>query len=340
MKLITHVTATATAAAVALCLAGTASARTLHDESNDGDLSDNSLVPTDLGKLRIGSNQIVARFNKEQPDFFTITVPPGLVLDALRVERWDAEPFEDIAFMAVQRGTSYTAPVPGPTTADGLLGWSHLRSTQVGKDDILFEFALANIPSAEAGLDEVFRDEAEGAYDFLPDDEAETLRNALRTLGTKWAPGATGFDTPLGPGTYTFWLRQGSPTVIGIDLDFVASAADPTDLAANATIAVSKSYNRSHPAPLQGAHVYGYIYVFVEPLHLEGEADRALFYIDGHLRKTEYRAPFDLGGTYNGGRHAGAFNTRRLSRGWHQLVVEIELLNGHVIHRAADFYVQ
>ena len=327
-------------AALGLCVAGTASARTLHDEAHDGDLSDNAIVPTDLGKLRIGSNLISARFNKAQPDFFTITVPPGLVLDALRLKSWDAKPFEDIAFMAVTRGTAYTATVPGPTTADGIFGWSHLRSTQVGKEDFLFEFAVSDVPSDEAGLDDVFRAEARNAYGFLDDEaEIETLREALRNLGSRWAPGAEGFDTPLGPGSYSFWLRQGSDTVIGVDLDFVARAADPTELAANATIAVSKRSNRSYPAPLQGARVSGHIYVFVEPLHLEGEADRARFYIDGNLARTEYRAPFDLGGTYSGGRHAAAFNTRHLSRGWHQLVVEIELLNGHVIHRAADFYV-
>lgn len=37
------------------------------------------------------------------------------------------------------------------------------------------------------------------------------------------APGAQGFDAPLGPGTYSFWVRQGGPDIADWNLNFVVT---------------------------------------------------------------------------------------------------------------------
>ena len=79
------------------------------------------LIPTSVGE------------NAEFPDYFTFTVPEGLVLTEIALHSWTASPtFEDIAFFAVQEGTQFDFVFPNENQenpADPLLGWSHLRNT-------------------------------------------------------------------------------------------------------------------------------------------------------------------------------------------------------------------
>lgn len=73
----------------------------------------------------------------------------------------------------------------------------------------------------------------------------------------------------------------------------------------------SKFPNRSGAASLDGATVSGSIYVFVDP---ESDVQKVQFYIDGVLRQTERRAPYDLAGTDSDGT-AFPFNTNELDDG-------------------------
>ncbi len=237
----------------------TATAGILYDESATGaiDLSNVNLEPTFLGSLDKGSNTLNANFNAEFPDYFTLVVPEGLALTNIALNSWQAtdefgaSTFEDIAFFAVQTGNTfdfeYRASDPPGNRAVGLLGWSHLRTTQLldsqvgdtlipASDKILLEMSRSNTNSLTNGIDAIYQAEADSdPYAGLDDRDALTER--LRTLSTTWEFGAEGFSLPLESGVYSFWLRQGSPTLIEVDLDFqTASTPEPFSLIALATV--------------------------------------------------------------------------------------------------------
>ena len=206
-----------------------------YNEASQGDLSDDGLNPTSLGELSLGTNSLTATFNagtsNPSPDYFTFNVPEGLVLKNIVLNSWESEPnFEDIAFFAVQQGTvfDYVFPNELENPAEGLLGWSHLRSTQVGDEEkILLEMSVSNLNPEDSGLKEIYEAEANNnpyspeQIARLPEDVTEEdLINNLANLPETWAPGATGFSLPLESGDYSFWLRQGSDINITVDLDF------------------------------------------------------------------------------------------------------------------------
>ena len=236
----------------------TATAGILYDESANGaiDLSNVNLEPTFLGSLGEGSNTLNATFNAESPDYFTLVIPEGLALTNIALNSWQAtdefgaSTFEDIAFFAIKRGNTFdfdlAAGEPG-NRAVGLLGWSHLRTTQLldsqvgdtlipASDKILLEMSRSNTNSLTNGIDEIYQAEADSdPYAGL--DDRDTLTERLRTLSTTWESGADGFSLPLESGVYSFWLRQGSDTLIEVDLDFqTASTPEPFSLIALATV--------------------------------------------------------------------------------------------------------
>ncbi|MDJ0742052.1 MAG: hypothetical protein QNJ32_01685 [Xenococcaceae cyanobacterium MO_167.B27] len=184
------------------------------------------LIPTSVGE------------NAEFPDYFTFTVPEGLVLKEIALNSWTASPtFEDIAFFAVQEGTQFDFVFPNENQenpADTLLGWSHLRNTQVGDSDkILLEMSRSNTNSLDNGIDDIYQAEADNnpysEIEELTPEEQETLTQNLRNLSSRWASGADGFSLPLESGDYYFWLRQGSPILIEVDLDFKTASTSVTE---------------------------------------------------------------------------------------------------------------
>ena len=216
------------AVTAALSLATSSQAATLWDEAIDGDLSSDGLAPTQLGELLPGSNILDATFNagseNPDPDYFTFVVPEGSVLSGIELLAWETEPvFEDIAFFAVQSGPVFDFVVPEDrSNADGLLGWSHLRSTQVGTNKILTELSVSNESHVESGVAEFYAEEVALYPDALLAEFPE-LPERLLDLTDQWVPGAAGFDVPLEAGTYSFWLRQGSDVSIATELDFQTS---------------------------------------------------------------------------------------------------------------------
>ena len=209
------------------------------------DLSSDRLNPTNIGRLRFGRNYIDTEFARDDFDYFTVTVPHWLVLEKIYLTSWETRPcFEDVGFFAIVSGDSFDFEFPNPENpenpAEGLLGWTHLRSTQVESDlgicggDVLCEMGLANSSPGESGLTETYNAEAGidtgiNPYDaitgqticddFTPSD----LQARLVNLSNSWAPGAEGFSGPLGPGEYSFWLRQGSDTRVKAKLVLVTT---------------------------------------------------------------------------------------------------------------------
>lgn len=224
---------------IALCassvgMAANAETFSLWNEDTDGDLSDLGFSPTQLKPLSLGSNLLRATFNagsdNPSPDYFTIDIPEGQVLTHINLLEWEAKPtFEDIAFMAVQEGTSFTFEVPEDrSNAKGLLGWTHLRSTQVGSNKVLTELSTSNLPPSESGAAASYKAEAKTyPAELLAADPG--LPDRLIALGEQWVPGAKGFETPLGAGKYSFWLRQGSDTNITTEFDFKTALAETED---------------------------------------------------------------------------------------------------------------
>ena len=50
-------------------------------------------------------------------------------------------------------------------------------------------------------------------------------QDILPTMGN--GPGSQGFSAPLGPGDYSFWVRQGGPDAATWDLNFVVESSTP-----------------------------------------------------------------------------------------------------------------
>ncbi len=207
------------------------------------DLSNDRLQPTNLGRLRLGVNTIEAEFARDDFDYFTVKVPRWLVLDQIRLIKWDTRPcFEDVGFFAVVEGDSFDFVFPNTqdpnNPAAGLLGWTHLRSTLVDstagicQGDIICEMGLANLPPVDSGLSATYDEEAgiatgENPYANIPAEQicdgvdAAGLQARLVNLSNSWAPGAEGFVGPLGPGKYSFWLRQGSDTRVAVKMELI-----------------------------------------------------------------------------------------------------------------------
>jgi hypothetical protein len=200
-----------------------ASASILHNEDVDGDLSNMGSAPTNVGDLMLGSNSLKATFNAgmsaPDPDYFTFTIPKGLALKEILLNSWGAsDGMEDIAFFAVETGATFDfdlSSAPPDSRATGLLGWSHIRSAQVvGTHDednkILIEMSLADEDPENTIVGDFYQEEKNNL--------SPTGDNSF--LIDRWESGAEGFKLPLGPGEYSFWLRQGSDVKITVELNF------------------------------------------------------------------------------------------------------------------------
>lgn len=119
--------------AVALSLlfvVGSVSADSSYDEAIDGDLSDDRFNPTSL-VFSPGVNRITSSSVAGDRDYFTVHIPTGLQLYALILT--DFVSVDDVAFVAVQAGTTFTEP---PDAADpaNILGYMHHGAAHVGTD--------------------------------------------------------------------------------------------------------------------------------------------------------------------------------------------------------------
>ena len=93
-----------------------------HAEATAGDLSGDRANPTTL-PLVVGGNVITATSVRGDVEYFHSAVPLGHQLTALLVT--DYASTDDISFVAVQRGTTFSEPTTGTDIAQ-LLGYSHM----------------------------------------------------------------------------------------------------------------------------------------------------------------------------------------------------------------------
>jgi len=103
-------------------------------------------------------------------------------------------------------------------------------------------------------------------------------------------------------------------------------------------LSVSSSADRSGTISLAGATLSGKAYIFLTPLFPDGDIDQVDFFLDGSFFKTELWAPYDLMGTYDGGKPA-PFDTRKLDNGSHSVRAKIVFAAGEVEAVASRFSV-
>jgi hypothetical protein len=106
-----------------------------HDESIDGDLSNDRLAPTAF-VLASGNNTFVTnqRCNASgrDIDYFTVEVPTGQQLSSVVLDAYVSDP-NNLAFVGLQAGSTFTADASSATEAD-LLGGMIYGANEIGQD--------------------------------------------------------------------------------------------------------------------------------------------------------------------------------------------------------------
>ncbi|MEM7113363.1 MAG: hypothetical protein AAF614_13085 [Chloroflexota bacterium] len=104
----------------------------VYEEETDGDLSGDGLMPTAVS-LDLGSNFLIGATVAGDLDYVTVSIPTHMQLDAILLT--DYVSVDDVSFIAVQAGATFTEPPTG-TDVNNLLGWSHFGAGagQVGTD--------------------------------------------------------------------------------------------------------------------------------------------------------------------------------------------------------------
>jgi hypothetical protein len=212
--------------------------------SQNGDLSNDRFNPTIIGTLALGNNQIRFEIRNTEPglpasrdlEYFSVTVPDGLIFDQLILDRYTATATgggtatDQIAFIALQRRTDFNNPPqftepPQPRDANG-----NLVTTNPAN---LLGYAL---PGTQVAANSITRPESQGVVitpgnDLLPALGLTTGRPA-QPNGSIFPP-PIGFTPPLSAGEYIFWVQQTAPGITGIQLNFVISPIpEPTSVLA------------------------------------------------------------------------------------------------------------
>jgi hypothetical protein len=98
-----------------------ANAVVFHNESINGDLSGDRLNPAAYS-LTLGINSLIATSNTGDREYVKLTLPPATQLSQLVLSSYAGT--DQIAFIGVQAGSTFTEPPTGTNVAN-LLGWSH-----------------------------------------------------------------------------------------------------------------------------------------------------------------------------------------------------------------------
>lgn len=106
---------------IAIALSAPASADVFHDESVDGDLSNDGLAPTAFA-LTLGKNSLLATSVQGDREYVALTIPVGMSLSKIILVSYDG--LDETAFIGVQAGAQFTEPPTGTDVAN-LLGWTH-----------------------------------------------------------------------------------------------------------------------------------------------------------------------------------------------------------------------
>ena len=162
-----------------LAVLPTAAGAFSYSESIDGELSADRLNPTAL-VASPGSNTLSGSTQVGDLEYVRITLPSGLELGSIVLTAVTST--DDVAFIAVQQGTTFTV-TPATATPAALYGYTHFGSGPL----------------------------AGGA----------TLGNdMLDDMGAAF--GAIGFTPPPVGSEFTFWIQQTQNIPFAYTLDFVA----------------------------------------------------------------------------------------------------------------------
>ena len=102
------------------------------------------------------------------------------------------------------------------------------------------------------------------------------------------------------------------------------------------SLKVSKSPDRSNPAPLEDQVLSGNVYIFVNPIFPESDITKVKFFVNGYKVKTEWYAPYDLRGTLES-MEAAPLRTWRLRNGKYTLRADITFNSGGILSESAAF---
>jgi hypothetical protein len=126
----TRLNAPAGALLALLCMPAPSWAAFVYDETIDGDLSGDGLNPTvliaDFGKNVLSGTTVAGDL-----DYLTFNVAAGFTLEMVILA--DYESLDNLSFMAVQSGSTFTEPPVGTDPAN-LLGWVHFGGALEGSD--------------------------------------------------------------------------------------------------------------------------------------------------------------------------------------------------------------
>jgi len=135
-----------------------------YDEAVSGDISDDPNNPLALD-LAEGTTRLSATTGGGDQEYVTVVVPDGFQLASIDLESYSPN---DVAFVGVQEGSTFTEPLDNTADVSELLGYTLFGASAVGTD------ILDNIGNGSNGAN------------F----------------------GGQGFEGPLPAGTYTFALQQ------------------------------------------------------------------------------------------------------------------------------------
>jgi hypothetical protein len=173
-------------AALCALLAAAPAKATIYDEGVSGDLSNDKAAPTAL-TLTAGSNSVIGTVNGfdngDGQDWVSFTIPTGFVMTSYVNSIYGSA--DDQGFTGFQFGSSFSGD---EFTAGSYAGYAHFGFAATNPD--------GSPPSSTVGVD------------LLP-----------LMANSSFAPGATGFTPPLGPGTYTFLIQQGNPVTTSYQFD-------------------------------------------------------------------------------------------------------------------------
>src|SRR5690349_7146155 len=106
---------------IALGTTAAANAQFVYDEDVDGDISGDRFNPT-VRDLALGTNWLVASSRQGDREYITLNILPGMQLEQIVLMDWLS--LDQIGFIAVQQGTTFTEPPTGANVAN-ILGYSH-----------------------------------------------------------------------------------------------------------------------------------------------------------------------------------------------------------------------
>ena len=160
-----------------------------YDEALDGDFSGLPDAPTEV-VLDEGSNRLVGMLDgsADARDYVTFTLRPGETLIGITLVRWD-----DALLPFLDGNIGFHALAEGPTS-------------------FIPDFDTAPFFLGGDHLDPLATPEG---TDLLP-----VL--AMAPLA------GTGFEVPLGPGTYTYLIQQTTPIGIAYEFDLIVAVPEPS----------------------------------------------------------------------------------------------------------------